>query len=73
MKTAKAGAQTSIYAAIDPDLEQATGLYFSDSKPKEVAEAGKDDERAAWLWAVSSKWCGLEPQPQSKADQVNTK
>lgn len=72
MKEAKAGAQTTIYAAIDPDLETETGQYFSDCKPKEVAEAGKDDKMAAWLWAVSEKWCGLAPAEQqaSKGDKV---
>lgn len=71
MKSAKAGAQTSIYAAIDPDLEQETGLYFSDCKAKEVAEAGKDQTTAAWLWAVSAKWCGLDQEQQkSLADKV---
>lgn len=67
-KTAKSGAQTSIYAAIDPDLDGVTGKYFSDCKEKEVAEAGADDAMAAWLWAVSMKWTGLEQDmaPENK-------
>lgn len=28
-KTAKSGAQTTIYAALDPDLENVTGMYFA--------------------------------------------
>lgn len=70
-KTAKAGAQTSIFAAIDPDLNDVTGKYFSDCKEKEVAEAGQDDKMAAWLWAVSAKWSGLEEsEARSAADKV---
>lgn len=70
LKSPKAGAQTTIYAALDPDLDQVTGEYFSDCAPKEVAEAGRDDTVAAWLWAVSAKWCGLDQLSSSKADKV---
>ena len=56
MKTAKSGAQTTIYAAIDPDLEKVSGAYFSDCKEKSVAAQANDDKMAKWLWAVSLKW-----------------
>ncbi|XP_058834386.1 retinol dehydrogenase 13-like [Topomyia yanbarensis] len=52
------GAQTSLYAALDPDLEKVSGQYFSDCAPKDVAEQAKDDKLAKWLWAVSEKWTG---------------
>lgn len=56
VKTAKSGAQTSIYAALDPDLEKISGLYFSDCEPKEVALVAQNDDLAKWLWSVSEKW-----------------
>ncbi|XP_058461119.1 retinol dehydrogenase 13-like [Malaya genurostris] len=52
------GAQTSLYAALDPDLEKVSGQYFSDCAPKDVAELAKDDKLAKWLWTVSDKWTG---------------
>lgn len=60
LKTAKSGAQTTLYAALDPDLEKTSGLYFSDCQPKDVAVAAKDDKMAEWLWAVSEKWTKLK-------------
>lgn len=59
IKNAKSGAQTTIYAALDPELEKTTGLYFSDCKPKEAAPAAKEESMAKWLWAVSEKWTKL--------------
>lgn len=29
LKTSKSGAQTTLYAALDPDLDDVTGKYFS--------------------------------------------
>ncbi|KAL7735422.1 hypothetical protein ACLKA6_019539 [Drosophila palustris] len=55
-KTSKNGAQTTLYAALDPDLNGVTGLYFSDCKPKEVSEAAKDEKSAKLLWEESEKW-----------------
>ncbi|XP_055531095.1 retinol dehydrogenase 13-like [Wyeomyia smithii] len=58
LKTPIFGAQTSVYAALDPDLEKVSGQYFSDCAPKDVADQAKDDKLAQWLWAVSEKWTG---------------
>ncbi|KAH8307730.1 hypothetical protein KR044_011318 [Drosophila immigrans] len=55
-KTAKNGAQTTLYAALDPDLNGVTGLYFSDCKPKDVSAAAKDANSAKRLWEESEKW-----------------
>ncbi|XP_060655622.1 retinol dehydrogenase 14-like isoform X1 [Drosophila nasuta] len=55
-KTPKNGAQTTLYAALDPDLNGVTGLYFSDCKPKEVSAAAKDANSANRLWEESEKW-----------------
>lgn len=60
LKTAVNGAQTTLYAALDPELEKVTGKYFSDCKEKEVAPQGADDSMAKFLWKVSEKWCRIE-------------
>uniref|UniRef100_A0A182MJR3 NADP-retinol dehydrogenase n=1 Tax=Anopheles culicifacies TaxID=139723 RepID=A0A182MJR3_9DIPT len=58
LKSPLYGAQTTLYAALDPELEKVSGQYFSDCAPKDVAEQAKDDRVAQWLWAVSEKWTG---------------
>ncbi|XP_034479707.1 retinol dehydrogenase 12-like [Drosophila innubila] len=55
-KTTKNGAQTTLYAALDPDLNGVTGLYFSDCKLKDVSKAAKDEKSAKLLWDESEKW-----------------
>lgn len=62
-KSPKSGAQTTLYCALEPDLEGVSGQYFSDCAPKEVAEAAKNDNVAKWLWSVSEKWTGLDQKP----------
>lgn len=56
VKTPKNGAQTTLYVALDPELVNVTGQYFSDCALKDVAPAATDDYIARWLWAVSEKW-----------------
>ncbi|XP_071453831.1 retinol dehydrogenase 13-like isoform X2 [Hetaerina americana] len=53
------GAQTTLYAALDESLEKVTGKYFSDCEEQEVAEQGRDDAMAMWLWKVSERWTKL--------------
>lgn len=59
-KNSKDGAQTTLYAALDPDLKNVTGKYFSDCTIKSVAPAGRNIDMAKWLWDVSEKWTGLK-------------
>ncbi|XP_039148683.1 retinol dehydrogenase 12 isoform X1 [Drosophila simulans] len=59
MKTPKNGAQTTLYAALDPDLEKVSGQYFSDCALAPVAPAALDDQMAQWLWAQSEKWAKI--------------
>ncbi|XP_017132780.1 retinol dehydrogenase 11 isoform X2 [Drosophila elegans] len=56
MKTPRNGAQTTLYAALDPDLAKVSGQYFSDCKLAPVAPAALDDHMANWLWTQSEKW-----------------
>src|SRR4029450_12497327 len=53
MKTPAQGAATSIYLASAPYLEQVTGRYFADNKPKRSSERSYDEAAAARLWQVS--------------------
>ncbi|XP_060655202.1 retinol dehydrogenase 13-like isoform X1 [Drosophila nasuta] len=56
LKTPKSGAQTTLYAAIDPELNGVSGLYFSDCKPKKMAPAAFDEKTGKLLWEESEKW-----------------
>jgi hypothetical protein len=58
-KTSISGAQTTICLAIDPELENVTGKYFSDCTEARTSRAAKNDETAAWLWKTSEEWTGL--------------
>jgi retinol dehydrogenase 13 len=55
-KRPTSGAQTTLYCALDPSLENVSGEYFSDCKKVEVADQAKDDQMAEWLWKLSEKW-----------------
>ncbi|XP_052769930.1 retinol dehydrogenase 11-like [Mya arenaria] len=60
IKTPTAGAQTTLYCALDPDVENHPGKYFSDCAVKEPTKAGQDDVMASKLWALSEKLTGLK-------------
>jgi hypothetical protein len=53
MKDPAQGAATSIHVASSPDLEQVTGRYFLNSKPRRSSERSYDEATAARLWQVS--------------------
>ena len=59
MKAPAQGAATSIYLASAPHLEQVTGWYFANSKPKKSSQRSYDEAVAARLWQVSSDLVGL--------------
>ena len=42
-----------------PDLEQVSGRYFTDGKPKTSSKASSDEAVAARLWQVSADLVGL--------------
>jgi len=58
-KTPKSGAQTQIRLAIDPELENVTGKYFSDCTEATPSRVARDVELAAWLWKTSEEWTGM--------------
>lgn len=53
------GAQTIIYLASSPDVENVTGLYFHNSKPEAPSVAAQNDTDAKRLWDISVKIAGL--------------
>uniref|UniRef100_A0A667YAV8 Zgc:153441 n=1 Tax=Myripristis murdjan TaxID=586833 RepID=A0A667YAV8_9TELE len=55
MKTPREGAQTSIYCAVTPGLEEHSGCYFSDCRVKRPAPEARDDLTARRLWDVSAR------------------
>jgi len=59
MKTPAQGSATSIHLSSAPDLEQVTGRYFANSKPKRSSKRSYDEAAAARLWQVSTDLVGL--------------
>jgi hypothetical protein len=59
MKAPANGAATSIQLASAPDLEQVTGRYFANGKPKRSATHSYDEAAAARLWQVSGELVGV--------------
>ena len=62
MRSPTRGAATSIHVAAASDLEQVTGRYFANSKPKRSSERSHDEADAARLWQASADLVGLEPR-----------
>lgn len=54
-KTTHEGAQTQIRLAVDPELENVTGKYFSDCEEATPSKAALDVATATWLWMKSTK------------------
>jgi retinol dehydrogenase 14 len=59
LKTPEQGAATSIHLVSSPDLEQVSGRYFANSKPKRSSKASNDQATATRLWQVSAELVGL--------------
>ena len=60
MKTPFYGAQTTLYCALDKDIERNTVLYYSDcaeAKPSSQALIEADQKR---LWQISEETVGLK-------------
>jgi retinol dehydrogenase-14 len=59
MKTPAQGAATSIPVASAPDLDETTGLYFANRKPKRSSRRSLDAAAATRLRRVSAELVGL--------------
>jgi NAD(P)-dependent dehydrogenase (short-subunit alcohol dehydrogenase family) len=53
------GAQTTIYLASSPAVEQVTGKYFVRSTEAQASPEAQDDEIAHHLWAESARLTGM--------------
>lgn len=60
MKSPARGATTSIHLASAPELQDMTGRYFANSKPKRSSKGSYDAADAARLWQVSAVLVGLD-------------
>ncbi|XP_023127127.2 retinol dehydrogenase 12-like [Amphiprion ocellaris] len=58
-KTAVQGAQTTIYCAVEPSLENETGQYYGDCARTSCCDAGKDDDLAQKLWELSCRMLNI--------------
>ncbi|XP_050983975.1 retinol dehydrogenase 12-like [Labeo rohita] len=56
---AVSGAQTTLYCALQENIEHLSGKYFSDSQVMQVKPEARDDGIAKKLWDVSEKLCGI--------------
>ena len=59
-KDPKIGAETSIYLASSPDVENITGEYFAKKKIKRSSKESYDMDLAKQLWDVSKKYVKLD-------------
>jgi retinol dehydrogenase-14 len=69
MKAPAQGAVTSIHVASAPDLEQVTGRFFANSKPRRSSKRSYDEAAAARLWQVSADLVG--PTAEYGSDRGN--
>ncbi len=58
-KSAKEGAETSIYLASAPEVENASGEYFEDKVAKKSSDESYDEKNALALWETTCKLLGL--------------
>ncbi len=57
------GAQTSIYLATSPEVEDVTGEYFAKKKIAKTTGHARDMEVAEKLWEISREYVGLKDKP----------
>ena len=53
------GAETTVYLASSPDVEDHTGEYWVKRRPRRPSRAGLDDDAARRLWDVSAQLLGV--------------
>ncbi|HUK75668.1 MAG TPA: SDR family oxidoreductase [Nitrososphaerales archaeon] len=59
LRSAKKGAETSVYLASSPEVETTSGEYFDDKSPKRSSEESYDEGKARALWELTARLVGL--------------
>ncbi len=59
MKSPAQGAKTTVHVASAPELENVSGQFFANSKPKRSSKSSYDEGTAARLWQVSADLVGI--------------
>ena len=54
-KTPEQGAQTTIYCAVDEEIKNVSGHYYSDCKEKKLLKHATKDEDGERLWNMSEE------------------
>lgn len=57
MKDNRQGAETTIYLATSPEVEDVSGAYFSNKKVATPSRIARDSEAAKKLWEISEEIC----------------
>jgi retinol dehydrogenase 12 len=58
--TPEKGAQTSIFLAVEPSIENETGGYYVGCKKQAPSRSVLDEDAARWLWEKSAELTGLK-------------
>ncbi|XP_065365859.1 retinol dehydrogenase 12 [Calliphora vicina] len=66
IRSPKAGAQTSLFLALDPKLECKTGGFYYNALRFPVLPRAAEQEMADWLWQESEKLVGLPNSIKAK-------
>ena len=60
IKTPFHGAQTTLYCALEPSLENESGNYYSDCKKKIPSRNARNEDDQKRLWDISEEVVGLK-------------
>lgn len=60
LRKAEKGAETGVYLATSPEVENVSGEYFMDLKIRDLTPAARDEVLAARMWDVSVELTGLD-------------
>ena len=59
MISSEKGAETSIFLATSPEVDEVSGVYFKKKKMAKTTRHAEDMKAADMLWEVSKEYCGL--------------
>uniref|UniRef100_T1J5Y8 Dehydrogenase n=1 Tax=Strigamia maritima TaxID=126957 RepID=T1J5Y8_STRMM len=62
------GAQTTIHCAVSEEVQNESGLYYSDCAVTKPSALASDEIAAKKLWDISMKMCGLSRNPTGKKE-----